>query len=143
VIVLIDALGALEGKRSLRPSFHILIVFHLIELIGSSLLFQVCAFIRLFTGLLVLKTLLVESLGFKLNIRELLSCPRSPAHSKMQRSCNSLVICGPSGVGKGAVKNALQRRYPHLFGYSVSHTTRNPRINEVNGIDYHFVTKKV
>lgn len=61
----------------------------------------------------------------------------------MQRAFNSLVICGPSGVGKGTIKNALQRRYPQMFGNSVSHTTRSPRVGEVNGVDYYFVSKEV
>eukprot|EP01083_Nonionella_stella_P080792 222142_1 len=51
------------------------------------------------------------------------------------------IIVGPSGVGKQTLIHALQDRYPGKFGFSVSHTTRNPRTKETNGIDYHFVTK--
>lgn len=29
------------------------------------------------------------------------------------------------------------------LGYSVSHTSRNPRSNEVNGVDYHFVSREI
>ncbi|KDO23729.1 hypothetical protein SPRG_10507 [Saprolegnia parasitica CBS 223.65] len=51
-----------------------------------------------------------------------------------------LVIAGPSGVGKGTLINRLMAKYPELFGFSVSHTTRGPREGEINGVAYHFVT---
>lgn len=54
-----------------------------------------------------------------------------------------LVICGPSGVGKGSIIQRFQQDYPALaqnFGFTVSHTTRAPRPGEVNGVHYHFVT---
>jgi guanylate kinase len=53
---------------------------------------------------------------------------------------NALVICGPSGVGKGTLIERLKQQYPHAFGFSVSHTTRGPRTGEVDGMHYHFVT---
>ena len=31
--------------------------------------------------------------------------------------------------------------YPGKFGFSVSHTTRDPRPGEKNGVDYHFIAK--
>ena len=39
----------------------------------------------------------------------------------------SVVICGPSGVGKGTIISYLINMYPTKFGLSVSHTTRSPR----------------
>ena len=51
-----------------------------------------------------------------------------------------LVLSGPSGVGKGTVGRALRARDPHL-GWSVSATTRAPRSGEVDGVDYHFVSR--
>lgn len=48
------------------------------------------------------------------------------------------VISAPSGTGKSTVAMAVRQRVPGL-GYSISHTTRKPRGNERNGIDYHFV----
>ena len=59
-----------------------------------------------------------------------------------------LVICGPSGVGKGTLisralgvggqdRPALLNRY--AFAFSCSHTTRQPRVGEVDGVHYHFV----
>lgn len=49
------------------------------------------------------------------------------------------VVSGPSGVGKGTVVRALQRRRPAL-AVSVSATTRPPRPGEVDGTHYRFVT---
>jgi guanylate kinase len=51
-----------------------------------------------------------------------------------------LVLAGPSGVGKGTVGRALLHREPTL-AWSVSATTRAPRAGEVDGVDYHFVTR--
>jgi guanylate kinase len=50
------------------------------------------------------------------------------------------VISGPSGAGKSALITGLREMLPDL-GYSVSHTTRKPRGEEVNGIHYHFVDR--
>lgn len=52
-----------------------------------------------------------------------------------------LVFAGPSGVGKGTIVGILMKRYPKIFGFSVSHTTRQPRPGEENGVHYHFVEK--
>ena len=51
-----------------------------------------------------------------------------------------VVFSSPSGVGKTTITKKIQQKY-HSFKLSVSHTTRTPRSNEVNGVDYHFVTK--
>ena len=48
------------------------------------------------------------------------------------------IISGPSGVGKSTLIRKLRDRCPDL-AYSVSHTTRPPRADEINGINYHFV----
>ena len=50
------------------------------------------------------------------------------------------VISGPAGTGKGTViKHLLETGE---FFYSVSATTRAPRPGEVNGVNYHFITKE-
>lgn len=54
-----------------------------------------------------------------------------------------VVFCGPSGVGKGTIIKLLMDRFPALFGFSVSHTTRAPRVGEEDGVHYHFVDKSV
>ena len=53
-----------------------------------------------------------------------------------------MVICGPSGVGKGTLIDAiLHKKFPaSKFGFSVSHTTRAPRPGEIDGVHYHFVS---
>ena len=42
---------------------------------------------------------------------------------------SALVVCGPSGVGKGTLIKKLMDGSP-LFGFSCSHTTRQPREGE-------------
>jgi len=49
------------------------------------------------------------------------------------------VISAPSGAGKTSLVRALLEARPNLV-VSVSHTTRKPRAQEVEGIDYFFVT---
>lgn len=51
-----------------------------------------------------------------------------------------IVLSGPSGVGKGAVRKVLMKDDSLNLAYSVSMTTRNPRNGEVDGEDYFFVT---
>jgi guanylate kinase len=50
------------------------------------------------------------------------------------------VIAAASGTGKTSLVKALVERLPTL-GFSVSHTTRPRRANEVDGRDYHFVDR--
>lgn len=50
------------------------------------------------------------------------------------------IFSGPSGVGKSTIIRKLRERVEGL-GYSVSHTSRRPRSDEVDGVDYHFVDR--
>ncbi len=52
-----------------------------------------------------------------------------------------VVISGPSGVGKDAVLKSLQKRDLNLH-VVVTMTSREPRPGEIDGVDYHFVTKE-
>ncbi len=52
-----------------------------------------------------------------------------------------VILSSPSGVGKTTLTKKIQQKY-HSFKISVSHTTRPPRSNEIDGVDYHFVSKK-
>lgn len=52
-----------------------------------------------------------------------------------------IVISGPSGVGKGTVKNELLKRNPKLIE-SISCTTRKPRSGEQEGIHYFFKSEE-
>tara|TARA_B100001057_G_scaffold356033_1_gene358074 strand:+ start:2237 stop:2833 length:597 start_codon:yes stop_codon:yes gene_type:complete len=52
-----------------------------------------------------------------------------------------VILSSPSGVGKTTLTKKIQQKYKN-FKISVSHTTRTPRSNEVDGVDYHFVSKE-
>ncbi|TPP48347.1 Guanylate kinase family protein [Leishmania donovani] len=58
----------------------------------------------------------------------------------LRRLVDMLLFVGPSGSGKSTVIRRLQRDWPTLFEFSVSHTTRCPRRGEVHGQHYYFVT---
>jgi|TARA_B110000014_G_C19975207_1_gene504927 guanylate kinase len=51
------------------------------------------------------------------------------------------VLSSPSGAGKTTLAKKLAKHNPQ-FIISISHTTRKPRPHEINGKDYHFVSKE-
>ena len=53
----------------------------------------------------------------------------------------SLIVSSPSGAGKTTLTRRLLQEFSE-FRFSVSHTTRQPRANEVDGQDYHFIDEK-
>ena len=57
-----------------------------------------------------------------------------PAQNKL------IIITAPSGAGKTSVTKYLLSKIPSL-AFSVSATTRKPRSNEINGIDYYFISE--
>ena len=52
-----------------------------------------------------------------------------------------LILSSPSGAGKTTLAKKIERS-DRNFKISVSYTTRTPRANEVDGVDYNFVTIK-
>lgn len=52
-----------------------------------------------------------------------------------------LVLAGTSGAGKGEIGRRLRARLPDLR-WSVSWASRAPRPGEVDGVDYHFVSRE-
>lgn len=53
------------------------------------------------------------------------------------------VISGPSGVGKGTLLDIVLKDYsPENIFFSVSVTTRDPRPGEVEGVNYHYITRE-
>ena len=59
----------------------------------------------------------------------------------MNRLGIALVISAPSGTGKTTLIKRLRKEFPN-FGYSISCTTRAPREGEVDGKDYHFLSRE-
>jgi guanylate kinase len=57
-------------------------------------------------------------------------------------SLDPLIVCGPSGAGKGTIihKYMTERGGNEKFQFTVSHTTRQPREGESDGVHYHFVS---
>jgi guanylate kinase len=51
-----------------------------------------------------------------------------------------IVLTGPSGVGKGTLLRCLLQRHPDLY-LSISATTRPPRLGELDGQNYYFVSR--
>lgn len=51
------------------------------------------------------------------------------------------IIAGPTGVGESAITRGIINKF-HNFTRLVTATTRPPRLNEKNGIDYYFFTKQ-
>ena len=62
-------------------------------------------------------------------------------HLSMAQEGLPIIISAPSGAGKTTLCQALKKRLPDL-NFSVSHTTRPPRENEQDGVDYHFISKE-
>ncbi len=52
-----------------------------------------------------------------------------------------VILSSPSGAGKTTISKKIQQKYQN-FKISVSHTTRKPRPNEVDGIDYFFIDEE-
>lgn len=53
-----------------------------------------------------------------------------------------IILSGPSGVGKGTVRQELFKDESLNLAYSISMTTRKPRPTETEGVDYFFVSEK-
>lgn len=52
---------------------------------------------------------------------------------------NIVIVSGPSGVGKGTVLKYVFEKDSNIV-YSVSSTTRKPRVGEVDGVHYNFIS---
>lgn len=60
---------------------------------------------------------------------------------KKKKKGQLIVLSGPSGVGKSTVISELLSERPDIH-FSVSFTTRGPRVGEENGVNYNFVTRE-
>jgi len=59
----------------------------------------------------------------------------------MSEAGRIIVVSGPSGSGKSTLIREVREKVSDL-GYSISHTSRPPRGQEKNGVEYHFVSKE-
>ena len=50
-----------------------------------------------------------------------------------------IILTAPSGAGKSTITKYLLANYPNL-AFSISATTRQPRGNEKDGVEYHFIS---
>ncbi len=60
----------------------------------------------------------------------------------MEKKFNKIIlVTAPSGAGKTSIIQHLVKKFPRL-AFSVSATTRKPRNNEKDGVDYYFISEK-
>jgi len=52
-----------------------------------------------------------------------------------------ILLMAPTGSGKGSLEKHIFAKFPELV-FSVSCTTRNPRPGEIDGVNYHFLTRE-
>lgn len=54
-----------------------------------------------------------------------------------------LIISGPSGCGKSTLLKEVYKELKGEYYFSISTTTRKPRVGEKDGVDYYFVSKEI
>lgn len=53
-----------------------------------------------------------------------------------------IILSGPSGAGKSTILKQLLSQFPESLRLSISATTRSPRLGELDGKDYYFLTSE-
>lgn len=86
----------------------------------------------------------ISSYFYVKNSYDEMPAPKKENKPQLKKDCKNkyLLICGPSGVGKGTLLKEVFAKYPKLTGFSVSYTNRPPREGEKHGVDYNFVTEE-
>ncbi len=59
----------------------------------------------------------------------------------MNNDLKLIIFTAPSGAGKTTIVKSLLDKFSKLF-FTCTYTTREPRIGEMNGVDYHFISKE-
>ena len=59
----------------------------------------------------------------------------------IEKNSKLIIISSPSGAGKTTLCKLLTKKMKNI-NLSISYTSRNKRLNEVDGKDYHFINKK-
>ena len=68
--------------------------------------------------------------------------PRAVTEHRINKMTGKLfVLSGPSGVGKGTLREHALKNFDNLV-YSISCTTREPREGETNGVEYRFISRE-
>jgi guanylate kinase len=73
-----------------------------------------------------------------LKAKQLINILKSKFFMRSSNSNIMLILSSPSGAGKTTLTKKIQQKYQN-FKISVSHTTRKPRPNEIEGVDYFFI----
>ena len=60
----------------------------------------------------------------------------------MKKKGAILIISGPSGCGKSTLLKEVYKEIGDDYYFSISSTTREPRVGEKNGVDYFFIKKE-
>lgn len=58
-----------------------------------------------------------------------------------QKRGRIFIMSAPAGTGKTTLIHQLKKEFPQVV-QSISYVSRDPRPNEKNGVDYHFITKE-
>ena len=53
-----------------------------------------------------------------------------------------IIISGPSGAGKTKIITSFRNKHKNIVSEAIGYTTRKPRKGEIEGEEYHFVTKE-
>ena len=99
-----------------------------------SLLFFSLCFLLIF---IIISILYIKSRNKKIIQRYISNITQSRPNKN-----KPLMIIGPSGVGKDTFMQKIINKYPNIFTKCVSCTTRSPRKNEKEGINYYFISKE-
>ncbi|MDI9357503.1 MAG: guanylate kinase [Phycisphaerales bacterium] len=69
--------------------------------------------------------------------------PNESSHGYLQcykKEDSIIIITAPSGTGKTSVIKSLLMKYQDNLAFSISATTRSPRLQEIDGKDYYFIS---